>query len=63
MKYSEMKKSCEIFEKYLDDWFEADHDIIYGPSLETAFTDEDVDILEGFGWFKSDEYDCWCFFC
>ena len=60
MKYSEMKKSCEIFEKYLDDWFESDHDVIYGPALDTPFTDKEVDELEKLGWCKSDEYYCWC---
>ena len=60
MKYSEMKKSCEIFEKYTDDWFESDHDVIYGPNFDTPFTDKEVEILEELGWYKSDEYECWC---
>ena len=59
MKYSEMKTSCEIFEKYNDDWFESDHDIIFGPNLDTPFTEKEIEILEELGWSKSSEYDCW----
>ena len=64
MKYSTMKESCEIFmNNDLDDWFEADHDIIFGPSYDTIFSDEDIEKLENLGWFLSDEYDCWCHHC
>ncbi len=65
MMYSKMKQSCEIFEKYNlgKDYFEADHDIIYGPDLDEDFSEEDINELETLGWFKSDEYDCWCTFC
>lgn len=59
MKYSEMKISCEIFCKYVDDWFESDHDIIYGPSIDTPFSREDEAKLKLLGWSKSDSYDCW----
>jgi hypothetical protein len=47
----------------LDDFFEADHDIIYGPNLNTEFNDVDKTDLETLGWFKSDEFDCWCHHC
>lgn len=50
MKYSEMKISCEIFCKYVDDWFESDHDIIYGPSIDTPFSREDEAKLKLLGW-------------
>lgn len=63
MKYSEMKKSCEIFEKYSDDWFEADHDVIFGPGLDTSFTEKEVETLKELGWSKSSEYDCWSCNC
>ena len=59
MKYSEMRKSCEIFEKYDDTFFESDHDVIFGPDLDTPFTEKEVETLEELGWRKSDEYYCW----
>lgn len=64
MQYSDMAKSIEIFMKHIDDdFFEADHDIIYGPNLDTPFTDEEKKKLEDMGWIETDEYDCWSHFC
>lgn len=64
MQYSTMKKSLEIFEKHLDlddEFFEADHDIIYGPDLETPFTDAEKKELEDLNWFEDDGY--WSHHC
>ena len=65
MQYSDMKKSIEILEKYSldEEWIEADYDVIYGPSLDAPFSDEDKQRLEELGWFESSEFDCWSHFC
>lgn len=64
MKYSQMLISCMIFKRNgLDDYFESDHDVIFGPNLDAEFNDVDKKDLETLGWFKSDEYDCWCTHC
>ena len=55
-----MEESCKIFQKYgLDDFFESDHDIIFGPSIDTPFTEHDWKTLENLGWYRSEEWDCW----
>jgi hypothetical protein len=61
MKFSSLKRSIEIFEKYdiKDDWFDFDHDVIYGPGLDTPFSPEDQGELQEIGWNPSYEYDCW----
>ena len=42
----------------------ADHDIIYGPSVDPEkMNPEDLENLERSGWFLSEEFDCWCHFC
>lgn len=38
----------------------ADHDIVYGPELETEPSAEDIERLEELGWHQSSEADdCW----
>ena len=60
MTYSEMIESCKIFLKYgIDDVFESDHDVIFGPNIDTGFFDDDEKKLEELGWFKDEGYDCW----
>lgn len=62
-----MKKSLEIFEKYFDlndEYFEADHDVIYGPEFDKlgAMTAEDKKVLEDeLNWFEDDGY--WSHHC
>lgn len=58
-KYSDVAKAMEIFAKYDDDFLESDHDVIFGPSLDTEFSEEDKQAIEELGWFASEEYDCW----
>lgn len=62
MKISEMKESAEVFERngLGDTWLEANHDIIYGPSLEETdeFSQADQDLLEKLGWHRNTECDC-----
>jgi len=62
MTYENMYKSCEIFMKYdiKNNYFDSDYDIIYGPDLETPFTEDECKELENLGWWKNDNYDCWC---
>jgi hypothetical protein len=40
----------------------ADHDVIYGAPSRLELTQEEIDKLGEWGWFLSDEYDCWCAF-
>lgn len=65
MKYSDMAESLEIFINYglSNEFFSTDHDVIYGPSLDVSFSEEDRTKMETLGWIESDEYDCWCCFC
>jgi len=65
MKYSTMKESIIIFEKYGlgDEWLEADHDIIYGPSIDVKFNKEDEEKVIDLGWWKNDDSDCWSCHC
>jgi len=58
-KYSDVEKAMSVFKKYDDDFLEAEHDIIFGPSLDIKFSEDDIKIIEELGWFKNDEYDCW----
>jgi len=62
MKITDMKKAAEIFERngLGDVWLEADHDIIYGPSLEEVdkLPRADQDSLEELGWHRSTEFEC-----
>ena len=64
MKYSDMRKSIEIFERYglSDIHFQVDHDIIYGPDVDANFSLVDESRLYDIGWFMSEEFDCWCIF-
>ncbi len=37
----------------------ADHDVIFGPSLDVSLTEEEQAKLEMWGWAKDGQYDCW----
>ncbi len=57
-----------IFSQYLDadtEFFEADHDVIYGPCSNTlkGITPEDKKKLNELGWHEDSEYDCWVSYC
>lgn len=63
MTIQQMQQSCEIFIRSgLDnEFFEADHDVIFGPSMETLrekVSPADIMALELLGWYDSSEYDC-----
>jgi len=58
-KYSQISEAMKIFIKHEDDFLEADHDILYGPRLDTHFTNEERKQLTNLGWHKSEEHDCW----
>ena len=60
MYISNMKKSCEIFEKYVDDYFSAEHDCIYGPDKDKFdFNEDEKKKLDELGWFIDEYSDCW----
>jgi hypothetical protein len=40
----------------------ADHDVIYGAPLDVELTARELELLESWGWHKSQECDCWCCF-
>lgn len=64
MTVKKLKRSMEIFEKYLeedkDDDVSANHDIIYACGVPpAAFGGDDLRELEALGWSWSEEFACW----
>lgn len=68
--YNDIINGLKLFAEKQEDGEEeqlggADHDIIFGPSsdmLVCDFTDEEEEQLDMWGWFFSEEHDCWAHF-
>ena len=63
-RFSEIIEAFYIFVKYKDDFLEAEHDTIYGPSLSdvTEMTDVEKNRLEELGWFINSDEEYWMHF-
>ena len=64
MNIKNMKRSCEIFERlYSNEYFGADHDLIYGPPYEPEkFSSDELQELDDLGWTPNDDEEYWeCF--